>query len=90
MPPAKIHQVGPHRGSCEELSMVVGIAPANFGRRLQKFYNGEYTVSKTMKRGRLSTKHNEDCGTTEWKTLSNKLKDARLKPEDIPDNWLSI
>lgn len=88
MPPAKIHNIGPHTGTCVVLAAYVGIAPANFGRRLAKYYSGRYTEEQCMKKGSLSRVRKSHEGTDEWRSLSNKEKDSKLKMSDVPHNWL--
>lgn len=89
MSEAKIHVVGPHKGTCTTLAAYVGIAPANFGRRLKKYYSGHYTAEQCMKKGSLSRVRKANQGTDEWRSISNQESDSRLTLKDIPRNWLT-
>ena len=88
MPKARIHVIGNHVGTCVDLAAYTGIAPANFGRRLQKFYDGCYTVEQCMRRGALSKVRTNVEGNSEWASLSRYDKDAHLSLAELPTNWL--
>ena len=90
MPPAKIHTVGPHVGTCEDFCEITKIATANMYRRIEKFKAGVYTVEQCMAVGTLSRRHEEHCGTDEWRALSNHVKDARMRIEDVSNYWEAI
>lgn len=83
-----LHTVGDFKGTCKEGAAITNIAPANFGRRLKKFYDGAYSVEQVMNVGSLSRVRVTDSGNDEWDALSRHEEDARLDTKNIPFNWL--
>ena len=88
MSSAVIHVIGDFKGTCQEGAVVTQIASANFGRRLEKFYDGRYSVAQVMNVGSLSRVRAADSGNDEWDELSRHEDDARLSLRDVPFNWL--
>jgi hypothetical protein len=88
MSDAIIHTVGEFTGTCQEGAAITKIASANFGRRLEKFYDGAYSVEQVLNVGSLSRVRTADSGNDEWDTLSRHEEDARLDMKDVPFNWL--
>lgn len=88
MSTAIIHTVGDFMGTCKEGAAITQIASANFGRRLDKFYDGEYSVEQVLHVGSLSRVRAADSGNSEWDALSRHETDARLTLQEVPRNWL--
>lgn len=90
MSAAIIHTVGNFKGTCKDGARITQIAPANFGRRLVKFYDGEYSVEQVLHVGSLSRVREADTGNSEWDALSRHETDSKLTLHNVPRNWLLL
>ena len=84
---AKIHTIGPYTGTVAELSKITKVSRSNMDERIKKWKLGQYSADKTMTIGPISTGNLGNKGNTAWLSLSSRLADASLIPEDIPLNW---
>lgn len=80
---SKIHKIGKYKGTEQELANIMKITKGNMVRRINKWKAGKYTTEQCVTIGPLSTKKPEECGNSEWGSLSNKIKDARLSLSNI-------